>query len=119
MTSAPTFQVNGQPAGKVYVYSSKTGKLLWSQTGQGSDMLGIGIEGAGDTNGGSTRKDPYEAPANRVPIAPPPLVPPGFAVATSSKGRMLGTGSGQAVYAYDKDSADKSACQVAAADVGQ
>lgn len=49
-TSAPTYPVNGQPAGRVYVYSGKTGKLLWTQTGSGSDRLGIGIEGAGDTN---------------------------------------------------------------------
>src|SRR5581483_6845847 len=51
VTSAPTYSVNGQPAGKIYVYSSKSGKLLWSQTGQGSDNLGIGVECAGDTNG--------------------------------------------------------------------
>ena len=31
--SAPTAQVDGQPAGKVYVYSSGTGELLWSVTG--------------------------------------------------------------------------------------
>src|SRR5207253_55791 len=49
-TSAPTYQVNGQPAGRVYVYSGKSGKLLWTQTGQPGDRLGIGIEGAGDTN---------------------------------------------------------------------
>lgn len=49
-TSAPTYQVNGQPAGRVYVYSGKSGKLLWTQTGQPGDTLGIGIEGAGDTN---------------------------------------------------------------------
>lgn len=49
-TSAPTFQVNGQPAGRIYVYSGKNGKLLWTQTGQPGDTLGIGIEGAGDTN---------------------------------------------------------------------
>ncbi len=49
-TSAPTFAVDGQPAGRVYVYSSKSGRLLWQQTGKPGDQLGIGIEGAGDTN---------------------------------------------------------------------
>jgi len=49
-TSAPTYQVNGQPAGRVYVYSGKSGKLLWTQTGQSGDQLGIGIECAGDVN---------------------------------------------------------------------
>lgn len=51
VTSAPTHAVNGAPAGRIYVYSTKSGKLLWSADGQGSDRLGIGIEGAGDTNG--------------------------------------------------------------------
>ena len=49
-TSAPTYQVNGQPAGRVYVYSSKSGKLLWAQTGQPGESLGMGVEWAGDTN---------------------------------------------------------------------
>jgi hypothetical protein len=49
-TSAPTFAVDGQPAGRVYAYSGKRGTLLWKQTGTGAENLGIGIEGAGDTN---------------------------------------------------------------------
>jgi len=51
VTSAPTHLVDGQPAGRVYVYSGKTGKLLWSQTGPTGGRLGIGVECAGDTNG--------------------------------------------------------------------
>ena len=50
VTSAPTHLVDGQPAGRVYVYSGKTGKLLWSQTGPAGGRLGIGVECAGDTN---------------------------------------------------------------------
>ncbi|MFN7926840.1 MAG: FG-GAP-like repeat-containing protein [Blastocatellia bacterium] len=50
VTSAPTFQVNQQPAGRIYIYSGKSGKLLWQQTGQGNDNLGQVIEGAGDVN---------------------------------------------------------------------
>ena len=50
VTSAPTHLVDGQPAGRVYVYSGKTGKLLWSQTGAAGGRLGIGVECAGDTN---------------------------------------------------------------------
>ena len=47
VTSAPTAN---KGAGKVYVYSTKSGKLLWSVNGAPGDQLGIGIEGAGDTN---------------------------------------------------------------------
>ena len=49
-TSAPLYKVNNIPAGRVYVYSGKSGKLLWTQTGQPGDTLGLGIEAAGDTN---------------------------------------------------------------------
>lgn len=53
VTSAPTYGANGQQfgPGRIYVYSGKTGKLLWTQTGQtATESLGIGLEGAGDVN---------------------------------------------------------------------
>jgi len=53
VASAPTYGANGQAAGpgRIYVYSGKTGKLLWMQTGQAAnESLGIGLEGAGDVN---------------------------------------------------------------------
>jgi len=52
VTSAPTFGANGQPSGsgRVYLYSGKTGKLIWMRTGQANENLGWGLEGAGDTN---------------------------------------------------------------------
>ncbi len=50
VTSAPTSSRAGASAGRVYVYSTLTGKLLWTVDGQANDQLGIGIEAAGDTN---------------------------------------------------------------------
>lgn len=50
VTSAPTHLINGTPSGRVYVYSGKSGKLLWMQTGPPRGQLGIGIEAAGDVN---------------------------------------------------------------------
>ncbi|HKI93815.1 MAG TPA: FG-GAP-like repeat-containing protein [Gemmatimonadales bacterium] len=49
-TSAPTRNVGGANAGRVYVYSTKSGKLLWTRDGRPGDRLGIGIEAAGDVN---------------------------------------------------------------------
>jgi len=49
-TSAPFKNVDGENAGAVYVYSSATGELLWSRTGDPGDRLGLGIEAAGDVN---------------------------------------------------------------------
>jgi hypothetical protein len=47
VTSAPT-RNNG--AGAVYVYSAKTGKMLWRVDGEPGARLGIGIESAGGGN---------------------------------------------------------------------
>lgn len=53
VTSAPSWAAekeNGKDAGRVYVYSGKTGKLLWKADGAAADELGTGVELAGDTN---------------------------------------------------------------------
>ncbi|MGE5278527.1 MAG: FG-GAP-like repeat-containing protein [Acidobacteriota bacterium] len=50
VTSAPTSGAGGEKAGRVYVYSARSGRLLWSADGQRGDQLGTGVEGAGDTN---------------------------------------------------------------------
>jgi len=50
VTSAPTRTIGGASAGKIYAYSTRSGKLLWSVDGHPGDTLGIGVEGAGDTN---------------------------------------------------------------------
>lgn len=46
-TSAPDLS---ERAGRVYVYSSGTGELLWTRDGEPGDRLGIGIEAAGDVD---------------------------------------------------------------------
>jgi len=50
VTSAPTSNHGGESAGRVYVYSTKTGKLLWAVDGEKGDQLGNGIEAAGDVD---------------------------------------------------------------------
>jgi len=48
VTSAPTAAAS---AGRVYVYSTRTGARLWTADGLAAgDQLGSGVEGAGDTN---------------------------------------------------------------------
>lgn len=51
VTSAPTFGQGRGPAGRVYVYSSGKGTLLWQVTGEPGDQLGLGVEAAGDVDG--------------------------------------------------------------------
>jgi hypothetical protein len=50
VTSAPTADGGGHDAGRVYVYSTRSGALLWSVDGHTGDQLGTGVEAAGDTN---------------------------------------------------------------------
>jgi len=50
VTSAPTRNAGGEQAGRVYVYSTRTGKLLWSVDGKAGDQLGTGLESAGDVD---------------------------------------------------------------------
>ena len=55
VTSAPTKYAGGANAGRVYVYSSGSGKLLWSADGKPGEQLGIGVESAGDVDGDGTQ----------------------------------------------------------------
>ena len=48
VTSAPT---HGDHAGRIYVYSVGSGRLLWSADGRPGDELGTGVEGIGDADG--------------------------------------------------------------------
>ena len=51
VTSAPTSARGGENAGRIYVYSSRSGRLLWTADGSAGDQLGTGVEAAGDVNG--------------------------------------------------------------------
>ena len=51
LLSAPYKTIRSPNAGKVYLYSGATGKLLFARTGTDGEQLGIGIERAGDVNG--------------------------------------------------------------------
>jgi hypothetical protein len=55
VTSAPTSSAGGANAGRVYAYSSRTGKLLWSVDGKPGEQLGTGVESAGDVDGDGTQ----------------------------------------------------------------
>jgi hypothetical protein len=49
-TSAPTSNIGGANAGRVYTYSSRSGKLLWTADGKPGEQLGTGLESAGDVD---------------------------------------------------------------------
>jgi hypothetical protein len=66
VTSAPSYGAAGQPAGpgRVYVYSGRSGALIWTATGQPGDNLGTGLAGAGDVHGDGAGDVIAGAPGN-------------------------------------------------------
>ena len=54
VVSAPYTGGQKQPAGSLYVYSAKSGALLWKKDGAPGDRLGITVEAAGDLNADGT-----------------------------------------------------------------
>ena len=64
VTSAPTRNAGGEKAGRVYVYSTRTGKLLWMVDGKPGDQLGTGLESAGDVDGDGVQDVVASAPGS-------------------------------------------------------
>jgi hypothetical protein len=51
VVSAPSHGDNESHAGRIYVYSGRSGRLLWNADGRPGDELGTGVEAAGDADG--------------------------------------------------------------------
>lgn len=49
-TSAPSSKEGGEMSGRVFAYSTGSGRLLWAKNGEPKAQLGLGIEAAGDVN---------------------------------------------------------------------
>ena len=111
VTSAPTHGAGVQASGpgRVYLYSGRTGKLLWSVTGQGEEGLGTGLEGAGDVDRdgaadviagapGGERAYVYSGRDGReLRVLAPPQTEPGFGGAASGVGDLNGDGHADVV----------------------
>jgi hypothetical protein len=63
--SAPTHGARGSPAGRIYVYSTGSGRLMWTADGEAGDELGTGVEAAGDTDGDGVPDVVAGGPAGR------------------------------------------------------
>ena len=51
LVGAPTASYESVATGKIYVYSGKTGALLFAHLGAGPEQLGISVDSAGDVDG--------------------------------------------------------------------
>ena len=64
----------------------------------------------GDVNGDRSRARGNDSPAARLPVGPPPNVPPGFSVRVVATGVLVTTIEGYSLYVSDRDTASKSNC---------
>ncbi len=109
----PAFAADSDKAvGKWTVVHRRDGRMQWAYDGS---VLYTSIRDRrpGDVLGGDSYRHQGDAPAVREPIQPRPDVPPGLAVSTTLRGRLLHTARGFSVYAFDRDTRTRSACDAA------
>jgi len=106
----PAFAAEGDKAvGKWTVVQRRDGRRQWAYDGS---VLYTSIRDRrpGDVLGGDSYRRDGDAPAVREPIQPHPDIPPGLAVTTTLRGRLLHTTRGFSVYAFDPDTRTRSGC---------
>jgi predicted lipoprotein with Yx(FWY)xxD motif len=113
----PPFRASARsrPVGDWTVIKRPDGSLQWAYEGF-PVYTSVLDERPGDVFGGRPEKRRGDFPIMREPVKPPPDVPPGFAVATMSAGRLLTTANGYSVYSSDADAPGKSNCDAACAE---
>jgi predicted lipoprotein with Yx(FWY)xxD motif len=106
----PAFASDGDEAiGRWTVIQRRDGRRQWAYDGSAL-YTSVRDRRAGDVVGGDSYRHEGDAPAVRVPIQPRPDVPPGFAISTTLHGRLLHSVRGFSVYAFDRDTRTRSAC---------
>ncbi len=109
----PAFAADSDKAvGKWTVIHRRDGRMQWAYDGAAL-YTSIRDRRPGDVLGGDSYRHQGDAPAVREPIQPRPDVPPGLAVSTTLRGRLLQTARGLSVYAFDRDTPTRSACDAA------
>lgn len=101
---------DAEPVGRWSIVARRDGSRQWAYDEQPL-YTSARDRRPGDTFGGTRRRRDGDSPAEREPAGPAPLVPPGFAVKTTSIGRMLTTESNDAVYAHRDESAQRILCE--------
>lgn len=99
---------DSKPVGQWSLIDRADGSRQWAYAGQAlyTSMLDTA---PGDVRGGTGRRGLAET-APRVPVGPPANVPPGLAVVTTARGRLVVNDRGFSVYASERDGADQSSC---------
>ncbi|MGE3334072.1 MAG: hypothetical protein AB7I36_10540 [Rhodospirillaceae bacterium] len=97
--------------GKWTVIKHPSGRMQWAYDGYPM-YTSLLDKKPGDVNGGTRRRANRgnASGAQREPVGPPALVPPGFIVIQVATGRLLATADRQSVYTWDRDALNKSNC---------
>ena len=110
---------DAKPVGKWTIVTRNDGAKQWAYDNYAL-YTSILDHRPGDVNGGERAIPPRNVnvgePA-REAIAPAPAVPPGIDVTVTVTGRLITTSKGFTVYTYEKDTATKSNCFDACAEV--
>jgi predicted lipoprotein with Yx(FWY)xxD motif len=110
---------NAEPVGKWTIIARSDGTKQWAYDDHALYTSSLDHV-PGDVLGGTRVYEPEgDTPAERVPVGPPPDVPPGFLVESTVRGRMLLTEKHASVYISDQDSAKQSNCVHACAETWQ
>ena len=100
---------DAQPVGDWTLVKRKDGSMQWAYEGF-PVYTSVLDRKPGDTWGGTKLESANDAPAGRVPIGPPPNIPPDFLVVPYATGRLLVNHKGFSVYTWDGDEPNKSNC---------
>lgn len=100
---------DAKDVGKWTTITRKDGRKQWAYDGAALYTSALDRH-PGDVLGADTYEHKGDDPAVRDPVQPPPDLPPGFAVATTSMGRLLLTERNFSIYASDSDGPNKSNC---------
>ena len=108
-------QGNAKPIGKWTLLTRENGQRQWAYDGFALYTSSLDKR-PGDVLGGDSYEHRGDDPAMRMPVQPPPDLPPGFNVGTDRVGRMLLDASKFSIYASDADAPGKSRCDVRCAE---
>ena len=105
---------NAKPVGSWTIFTRKDGKRQWAYDGYALYTSSLD-QRPGEVIGTvfGSRRCGGDCPVERVPVGPPPDVPPGFNVKSTALGRLLVTNEHYSVYVSDRDSPGHSNCDAA------
>ncbi len=100
---------DAKPVGNWTIITRDDGTMQWAYDGSAVYTSILDHE-PGDVLGGTRLGRRGDSPAARYPIGPPPVVPPGFLVENTVRGRLLLTDERYSVYVSDGDGPNTSNC---------